>query len=42
MGLMGHKDLMVILGPNIDTSNVVVVIVGTRAMEVLQNKFFIL
>ena len=32
VGLMGHKDLMVALGP--DTSNVVVVMVDTRAMEV--------
>ena len=35
VGLMGHKDLMVALGP--DTSNAVVVVVDTRAMEVLQN-----
>ena len=35
MGQMGHKDLMVALGP--DTSNTVVVVVDTRAMEVLKN-----
>ena len=33
-GLMGHEDLMVALAP--DTSNSVVVVVDTRAMEVLQ------
>ena len=33
MGLMGQKDLMVALGP--DTSDIVVVMVDTRAMEVL-------
>ena len=35
VGLMGHKDLMLALGP--DTSDVVVVVVDTRAMEVLQD-----
>ena len=35
MGLMGHDDLMVTLGP--DISNAVVVAVATRDMEVLQN-----
>ena len=40
MGCMGHKDLMVGLG--LDTSNVVVVVVDTRAMEVLQNDCFAL
>ena len=35
VGLMGHEDLMVALGP--DTSDEVVVVVDTRAMEVLQN-----
>ena len=34
MGLMGHEDLMVALVPN--TSNAVVVVVNTRAMEVLE------
>ena len=33
MGLMGHEDLMVALAP--DNSTVVVVVVDTRAMEVL-------
>ena len=33
-GLMGHEDLMIALGP--DTSDTVVVVVDTRAMEVLQ------
>ena len=33
MGWMGHEDLMVILAPNI--SNMVVVVVHTRFMEVL-------
>ena len=37
MGLMGHEYLMVALGP--DTSNTVVVMVDTRAMEVLQKEF---
>ena len=32
---IGHKDLMVTLGP--DTSNSVVVIVDTKAIEILQN-----
>ena len=32
VGLMGHKDLMVALGP--DTSDAVVVVVDTRAIEV--------
>ena len=40
VGLMGHEDLMVALGP--DTSNAVVVVVDTRAMEVLQNDCFAL
>ena len=35
MGLIGHEDLMVALGPH--TSNAVVVVVDTRAIEVLQN-----
>ena len=35
MGLMGHEDLMVALGP--DTSDAMVVVVDTRAMEVLKN-----
>ena len=35
VGLMGHKDLMVALGP--DTSDVVVVMVDNKAIEVLQN-----
>ena len=42
VGLMGHKDLMVALGPNIDISNAVVVVVGTRAMVVLQTDCFAL
>ena len=33
MGQMGHEDLIVALGP--DTSNIVVILVDTRAMEVL-------
>ena len=33
MGWMGHEDLVVALGP--DTSNAVVVVVNTRAMEFL-------
>ena len=40
MGWMGHKDLMVALGP--DISNAVVVVVNTRAMEVLQTDCFAL
>ena len=32
---MGYKDLIVALGP--DTSDAVVVVVDTRAIEVLQN-----
>ena len=35
VGLMGHEDLMVALGP--DTSDAMMVMVDTRAMEVLQN-----
>ena len=38
VGLMGHKDLIVALGP--DTSNAVVVMVDTRAMEVFKNDCF--
>ena len=40
VGWMGHKDLMVILAPNI--SNVVVVVFSTRAIEVLKNNYFML
>ena len=40
MGHMGHKDLMVTLVS--DTSNVVVVVVDTRAMEVLKSDYFAL
>ena len=34
IGLMGHKDLMVILGPNTNTNNAVVIVVNTRATKV--------
>ena len=40
VGLMVHEDLKVALGR--DTSNTVVVVVDTRAMEVLQNDCFAL
>ena len=40
VGWMGHKDLVVTLGPN--TGNAVVVVVNTRAMEVLKNDCFAL
>ena len=40
MGRMGHKDLMVALA--LDISNAVVVVVNTRAIEVLQNNYFML
>ena len=40
VGLMGHKDLVVALGP--DISNEVVVVVDTWAMEVLQTNCFAL
>ena len=40
MGLMGHEDLMVALGPH--TSNAVVVMVDTKAMEVLETDCFAL
>ena len=42
VGLMGHEDLVVALAPKTNTSNAVVVMVGTRAMEVLQNNNFML
>ena len=35
---MGHKDLMVALAPGV--SNLVVVVVNTKAMEVFQNNYF--
>ena len=40
IGGMGHKDLMVALAP--DISSTVVVVVNTRAIEVLQNNYFAL
>ena len=40
VGLMGHKDLMLILAPKI--SNAIVVVVNTRATEVFQNNYFML
>ena len=40
MGLMGHEDLMVILGPN--TSNIVVVMADTNIIEVLKIDCFTL
>ena len=40
MGLMGHKDLIVALAP--DNRTAVVVVVDTRAMEVLKTDCFAL
>ena len=40
VGLMGNEDLIVALGP--DSSNAVVVVVDTRAMQVLQTDYFAL
>ena len=40
VGWMGHKDLMVILAPNIN--NEVVVMANTRAMEVWKINYFML
>ena len=40
VGLMGYEDLMITLVP--DTNNVVVVVVNNRAIEVLQNSYFML
>ena len=40
MGLMGHKDLMVALGH--DINNVVVVVANIRAAEVWQINYFML
>ena len=40
MGQMGHKDLVVALGPN--NGNTMVVTVNNRAMEVLKNDCFAL
>ena len=37
VGLMGHKDLVVTLGP--DTCNLVVVMIDIRAIEVLKNDY---
>ena len=38
VGRMGHQDLVVALGPNI--CNLIVVLVNTRATEVLKNNYF--
>ena len=40
MGLVGHEDLMVALGPN--TGNTVMVLVNTGAIEVLKINYFVL
>ena len=40
VGLMGNEDLIVALRP--DSSNAVVVVVDTRAMQVLQTNYFAL
>ena len=42
VGRMGHEDLVVTLAPNTETSNVVVVVVGTRNMEILKTNCFAL
>ena len=42
MGLMGHEDLVVALVPNTNISNAVVVVVGTKATEVLKISYFML
>ena len=40
VGLIGHENLMAALEP--DTSNSVVIVVNTRAIEALQNDYFAL